>query len=465
MLEMAPYFLWNAYLAKFDTLGNRIWATYLGNDSTTYQPSITLDKEGNIVVAGLALGFQNLMGTPGTYLPTLPTANFQSGYGYVIKFDPDGQHLWGTYIYHQNTNNIENNVFFYPNTCTTDDNGNILIGGMAMQRDTSAAGNYYYSFPSTNTFMPAPHSQADGFIIKLSSNGNFLWGTYVGGEKMDGVNHLACNANGDIYVLGNTESQTNLATPGASFQNYSANAMIGNYESFIIKLNANGQRLWGTYTNGSTANGGLVLNENDEFYIAGSTTRDTGIATPGTWQTQYQGEGDFFLSKWNSDGQRLWSTYYGGESYEFEGNGNAPYPMGILAMRHNLSLNALGNILIAGSTRSKFNIRMGCTYWPPIEKEGFIAKFYPDGKLMWGSYFDAGINAIAAANQGESFYMVTSTAINNLTTPGSFQSTKSANGFSGYIVKMNGDFTCPDSLISLNQQGDSLILSNNYHDY
>src|SRR5690606_25192203 len=59
----------DAYLAKFDTLGNRIWATYIGNEDGDLQPRLHLDRNGNALVAGVTRGQLNLMGTPGVYLP------------------------------------------------------------------------------------------------------------------------------------------------------------------------------------------------------------------------------------------------------------------------------------------------------------------------------------------------------------------------------------------------------------
>src|SRR5690606_500826 len=86
----------DGYLAKFDTLGNRIWSTYIGNEEGDFQPKIALDQNGNIFVTNQTQGQQNLISTPGSYQPDIPPN--ASSYSYLIKFNPDGQRLWGTYL-------------------------------------------------------------------------------------------------------------------------------------------------------------------------------------------------------------------------------------------------------------------------------------------------------------------------------------------------------------------------------
>src|SRR5690606_32475777 len=62
----------DAYLAKFDTLGNRIWSTYIGNNQGDLQPYIALDPAGNIIVASTTTGDQNTIATSGTFQPNIP---------------------------------------------------------------------------------------------------------------------------------------------------------------------------------------------------------------------------------------------------------------------------------------------------------------------------------------------------------------------------------------------------------
>lgn len=41
------------FIARFDTDGNRIWATYFGGEMRTYIPSLSIDPAGNIYLSGI----------------------------------------------------------------------------------------------------------------------------------------------------------------------------------------------------------------------------------------------------------------------------------------------------------------------------------------------------------------------------------------------------------------------------
>lgn len=112
----------------------------------------------------------------------------------------------------------------------------------------------------------------------------------------------------EFYIYGTT-NQKNLATIGA-FQT----TIIDNYEPFLAKFNTNGERLWLTYY-GSGVNteyaGAFDLDSDGNVYLA-YTAYGNGMATEGAFQTHRNGYSDFLISKFNPNGQRIWSTYYGG---------------------------------------------------------------------------------------------------------------------------------------------------------
>ena len=84
----------DAFLTKFDTAGNVIWATYFGGSGNDYATSVMLDKDGNIYLTG---GTNSMSGIA-------TTGAFQTSYGgggadgFLAKFDKNGFPLWGTYF-------------------------------------------------------------------------------------------------------------------------------------------------------------------------------------------------------------------------------------------------------------------------------------------------------------------------------------------------------------------------------
>ena len=85
----------DAFLAKFDSEGNYIWGRQWGGwairDDTDSSTSVSVDTEGNILVAGHYSGEVDLDPGPGTdyhatkWYPEL----------FASKFDPEGNFLWG----------------------------------------------------------------------------------------------------------------------------------------------------------------------------------------------------------------------------------------------------------------------------------------------------------------------------------------------------------------------------------
>lgn len=446
----------SAFLAKFDTSGNRIWCTYIGNSFASYEPRIALDINGNIVATGWTNGLENNIGTPGTYRPQVPTVAPPTIYSYVIKFNSNGQRIWGTYL----ENYQLSAAGYQPASIATDMQGNICVCGLV----TSC----HDIFP-TNTYMPAPPDTLErGFLLKFNPSGNLLWGTYYGVNR-DRAEFVECATDGSIYMTGITNQSSGIATPGTAYPNHIGGA---DFESYIVKFNADGQRIWGTYTNGLGRIGGIALTSDNGFYIAAKTTKDTGVATAGTHQQVKNGLYDYSLTRWTNNGQKLWGTYYGGSNQEFIPNEPEQYQTPLIPVANviwrwqSLSVDPLGNPLIVGGTLSTDGIKTGCTY---DSKEGspntgFIAKFHPDGSIIWGSYYDIPIESVTCG-RGESFYIATATNTNGLSTSGSFQPTKSMGGNAGFFSKMEGDYHCPAINEAVTFEDNQLSVGQAYSDY
>ena len=91
--------------------------------------------------------------------------------------------------------------------------------------------------------------------------------------------------------------------------------MEGIEDGFIAKMTAGGQRIWGTYYGGELSDSfwSCCVDSTGNIYAVGMTNSLTEIASNGAHQTTYGGGNtDAFLVKFNTNGQRLWATYYGG---------------------------------------------------------------------------------------------------------------------------------------------------------
>lgn len=216
----------------------------------------------------------------------------------------------------------------------------------------------------------------DGFIAKFNTQGDRIWTTYYGGEDFDQGQSLAFNFFGNIYVSGYTKSQSSIAFEG--FQNTLSSVPdeFGDFsgDAFLAKFNDNGYRIWATYYGGSgnEDSWSCSTDYSNNIYLCGTTSSSEGISQDG-FQNSYNGEGDAFLVKFSGDGNRLWSTYYGGQQNE---NGNW------------CKVDNSNNVYLVGYTNSSENIAFnGFQNIHAGDNDAFLIKFDQFGNRLWGTYY------------------------------------------------------------------------------
>ncbi|MFZ4523363.1 MAG: FISUMP domain-containing protein [Bacteroidales bacterium] len=279
---------YDAFIAKFNSNGQRIWGTYyggLGNETATFCKT---DDSCHVYFGGETSSLTNIA-TPGSYQP----ASGGLIDGFLVKFDSSGQRIWATYYGGSNYDHIQD--------CSTLHNGIVFISGESQSTN---------GISSPGASQPIYGGGAmDTFLASFTSTGQKLWGTYYGGTLADRAGCCANDTNGNVYLTGSTMSTNNISTPG-SFQT----AIGGNKDVFLAKFNSTGSRVWGTYYGGSDAEdwGYCAVNDSGYVFICGATASSSNIASADGYQTLYGGgTTDAFLSKFATDGQRVWGTYYG----------------------------------------------------------------------------------------------------------------------------------------------------------
>jgi hypothetical protein len=202
------------------------------------------------------------------------------------------------------------------------------------------------------------------------------WSSYFGGGGLDWGMDIAADENGNSYQTGLTTSMTAIATTGAFQGSFS-----GDIDGFLTKFDEDGNLEWATYFGGDQTDRtyGITTDENGNIYVAGSTFSENNIATAGVLQPFIFGIDDMFIMKFDSDGQRLWGTYYGGEAHDFP-----------VAICH-----ANNNLFITGHTTSTNNIATTGSFLPNINatEAGFLVNISDNGSaLNWGSYIGSNGN-------------------------------------------------------------------------
>jgi len=382
---------YDAFLAKFNSNGERLWATYYGGNDLEFGFGVCLDGTGGVYMTGTTYSTSGIA-TSGAYQTTVSTAS--TDHGFLARFNGSGKRIWSTYfagnysdeskgvaaddsghVYitgytgssqgiatkgaYQTSNAGYNNVFlakfdssgsiqwstYYGSN--SDDRGfaiaydhhagDIYIGGAASGPGAATSGAYQTSYSGGDW---------DGLLIKFSSAGKLKWATYFGDKGYDQGAAVTADGNGHVYFAGYTGSTSGIATTGA-YQT----ALSGSLDAFLAAFNADGTINWATYFGGADVDeaSGIALDKASNIYLTGQTQSSSGLATKGAYQTSYGGGGDVFLSKFNPGGILQWATYYGGFGLE-ECNG--------------ISVNATGIVNIVGNTMSTNNISTQNAFQP-----------------------------------------------------------------------------------------------------
>lgn len=442
----------DAILVKFNSAGQRLWATYYGGEGIDYSNKCAVNAAGNYVamIGTTTSTLTGAISTPGSHqLNYGGTGSNQSytGDAFLVLFNNAGVRQWATYY--------GGYAGEWGSSCNFDMNGDIYISG-GTQSSVSIA--------SPGAHQPVYGGESDGFLAKFNITGTRLWATYYGDIKFD-IADACCPDNfGNIYITGCSYSKVNIATPGALQTSLSGPYFHG--DAMIIKFNSAGVRQWGTYYGdwGVDRAHNCVFDATGNVYVAGFTSigapQSLPISTPGSHQSAYGGGAyEAFLLKLTPGGSRYWCTLYGGKGNEENST---------------CSIDPSGNIYLVGTTTSTNAISTSCAWqinYGGGNGDNFIAKFTPNGIRLWGTYYgdtDDDFYCASSVDLSGNIFIAGSTSSNTgtvIASAGSYQPLFGGGLSDGFVAKFDGcipnaiNSTDPSSLTIC--QGDSTVLTTN----
>lgn len=156
----------------------------------------------------------------------------------------------------------------------------------------------------------------DAFVTKLNASGSgLLFSTLLGGSNEETGNGIAVDANGNIYVAGQT---TSLNFPTANAVQTAPAVPDFCFNVFVTKLNpAVPSYAFSTYLRGSQcdAANAVAVDSSGNVYVTG-TTSSTDFLTANAFQPTLDFQSDAFVTKLTTNGALVYSTYLGGSSTE-----------------------------------------------------------------------------------------------------------------------------------------------------
>ncbi|MEX1188150.1 MAG: SBBP repeat-containing protein [Bacteroidia bacterium] len=205
----------------------------------------------------------------------------------------------------------------------------------------------------------------------------------------------------------------------------------GIQDAYISKFNTDGDRVWSSYFGGEASESGqaCTLDNLGHAYIAGETRSTTNIATNDAHQVSFGGEFDAYLAKFNSENGALIWASYFGGA-QFESCWDA-------------QADNTGNVYLCGITDSENAIASSNAHQVQYAGgfgDGFIVKFGPEGQLIWSTYYGGDqydeAYGVASDALGNVYLTGLTYSENQIATAGSHQATFSGED-DAFLVKFN----------------------------
>jgi hypothetical protein len=287
----------DAFVAKFNPAGSGlVYATYIGGSGDDRALGVDIDPSGNAYVVGYT--------TSNNFPTVLPIQGSRAGGrdAFMLKLNAAGNVLAYSSYYGGSGNDQANGV-------SVDIYGQLYAVG-----ETDSA-----NFPTRFPFQSSLHGIRDAFTFKIGVSGSIAFSTLIGGAGDDRGTAIAVAASGlTPYIAGCTAS-TDFPTSNASQA-----ALAGGQDAYVVRFNGDGNRLvYGTYLGGSAGGIGqtecanaIALDSFNNAYVAGQTP-STNFPVLGAFQAAHaSGVYDAFITKLNSGGARLYSSYLGGRGVD-----------------------------------------------------------------------------------------------------------------------------------------------------
>jgi hypothetical protein len=214
----------------------------------------------------------------------------------------------------------------------------------------------------------------DAFLAKISEGNELLWCTYLGGSELEEPSRVAIDDDGNIIVIGRTESD-DFPTTGDTLQTVFGQ---GESDGFISVFDPDGRLLRSTYLGGSGSEylRDIGFDAVGNIVLAGRTASADYPVTSDAYQPELNGESDCFITVVSQDlSTVLYSTFFGGGSTD-AGN--------------ELAIDGGGNFIVSGSTSSQDFPVTDDALQDTItgeERDCFLAKFSDSWELLYATFF------------------------------------------------------------------------------
>lgn len=326
------------------------WGTYLTISEMDYTGNVAVDSEGNVWITGHT--DSAAFPVPGGF----DTANGYPGDAYILKFDIDGDLVWGTFLGGDDGGSYD--AMDWGHDIVVTPGGKVWVVGETHSLDFPVPGGF------DTTFNGTPNT-GDVFIARISASGSLEYGTYYGGTGHDVGDAIAFAPGGGAYITGWTTS-TDLPVTGGFDQVHN-----GKHDAFVAKIDSDGQFAWGSFIGGSEMDWGRGIAASCQgVYVTGNTDSADFVPTGG-FDLTYGGDSDAYIVRASPTGALLWSTFLGGSDRD---------------RGYGIATDKSSCAIVVGYTRSAdFPLKNGFGPSAPAIADAYVTKVSPSGQIVWST--------------------------------------------------------------------------------
>ncbi|MCK9289988.1 MAG: T9SS type A sorting domain-containing protein [Bacteroidales bacterium] len=255
------------WIVKLDDTGTILWQKSLGGSDWEEANSIQQTSDEGYILAGFSYSNDGDV-----------SGNHGEGDIWIVKLDSNGDIQW------QKTLGGSQDEWLYSMQQTTD--GGFIVSGYSYSNDGDVSEN---------------HGDSDYWIIKLSADGTIQWEKSYGGSEGDYATEIQQTSDGGFIVAGVSYSNDG---------DVSVNK--GEGDVWIVKLDQNGTIQWEKSYGGSGDDYATSIQQTpDGGYIFGGNSSSNDGDVSGN-----QGDYDYWVVKLNATGDIQWQKSFGGSNFD-----------------------------------------------------------------------------------------------------------------------------------------------------
>jgi len=339
---------WDMFVVKFGPTGNHLWSKRFGDASVhEYQEGYraAVDETGNVIVTG---GFEGAVDFGGGPLTSAGSVDI-----FVVKFDPDGNHVW--------SKRFGDASLQFGYGVAAGGSGDVIVVG---------------DFVGTVAFGGDPLTSAgiwDIYVAKFDASGDHLWSKRFGDADGQAANAVAVDGSGNVIVTGDFNGTVDFGG--------GALTSSGDTDIFVVKFDPDGNHVWSKRFGDALYQVGyrVAVDASGNVIVTGDFQ---GTVNFGGGPLTGVGEMDIYVVKLDANGNHLWSKRFGDANDQWA---------------ESVAVDGSGSVIVAGYFHGTVDFGgdpLGCVG----DYDIYVVKLDANGNHLWSKRFgDANVQWASSA--------------------------------------------------------------------